>query len=233
VEETLDQRSRHAPAALDGRARRPWLVEFAGTPRAGKTTVIHALEAWLKEDGWRVHLIDEQAAWCPVPNKNSPHFNVWTTCSTICSLVEGRYSNADIVLVDRGLFDALCWMHWHQQRMQPVGMEPDVFEGLVRASKIVVDLIDLVVVMIVDPVYALRRDSAIHPRDEPGAIMNLATLQAINHSIGTMAERCAADFRLQLVDTSGFTETETQSNVEQILRRSLPARAPADAAPEG
>jgi thymidylate kinase len=243
VDETLDRCGRHVPAALDGmppreratarraegvvangqREKRPWLVEFAGTPRAGKTTVIRSLSTWLTRAGWDVHLVDEQAECCPVPSKDNPHFNIWTTCSTICRIVEARYSSADIVLIDRGIFDALCWLEWYHQRGLPPA-EPAVYESV---SKFAIDLIDLVVVMIVDPAQALRRDSAGQPRSEPGTIMNARTLEAINHSIGTVAERCGGDFRLESVDTSGFTQTDTLTHVTRIVHRSRPALAAA------
>jgi hypothetical protein len=246
VDETHDQRGRHPPIALDGRPLeeraaaadvepaegevgngrrqgRPWLVEFAGTPRAGKTTVIGGLSTLLKRDGWHVRLVDEQAGCCPVPDKDNPHFNIWTTCSTICRIVEARYSSADIVLIDRGLFDALCWLEWYRQRGSSA-MAPDAFDNLLLASN-AIDLIDLVVVMIVDPVQALRRDFAVQPRPEPGTIMNAGTLAAINRSIGTVAERCGADFRLESVDTSGLTESDTLDYVRGIVHRSQPAPA--------
>jgi hypothetical protein len=169
-------------------------------------------------------LVDEQAECCPVPSKDNPHFNIWTTCSTICRIVEARYSGADIVLIDRGIFDALCWLEWYRERGLPA-VESDVYESVLRASRFATDLIDLVVVMIVDPAQALRRDSAGQPRSEPGTIMNARTLEAINHSIGTVAERCGGDFRLEAVDTSGFTQTDTLTHVTRIVHRSRPALA--------
>src|SRR5215831_16263584 len=111
-------------AGVDGRSR-PWLVEFAGTPRAGKTTVIRGLTEWLIGDGQRVRVVCEQAPCCPVPSKDHPHFNLWTGARTVCEILEAVYSDADVALVDRGLFDALCWIEWYRQRARLTSTEHD------------------------------------------------------------------------------------------------------------
>lgn len=247
--ETPDPGGWHVPTAIDGPIRdlaatpdeqptngvhgrhTPWLVEFAGTPRAGKTSVIHGLSRSLIDDGWHVHLVSEQAVCCPVPEKDNPHFNVWTVCSTICNILEARYSSADIVLIDRGVFDALCWMEWHRLRAVAVGTEPDDPASLALASKFagglagLTGLIDLVVVMIVDPAQGLSRDGADRPGRQPGTIVNSRNLEAINHSIGAMSARWAGDFRLESVDTSRMSQSDTLTHVKRIVHRARPALA--------
>lgn len=250
MDESPDRRGWSVPSAVDGRPltelgldshehwangvgdrRRPWLVEFAGTPRAGKTSVIQGLSESLTEQGWRVHLVPEQAGRCPVPGKDNPHFNVWTTCSTICRILDGRYSSADIVLIDRGIFDALCWLEWHRLQGQSIGAEPDDHDGLAPPSKFatgltdLTGLIDLVVVMIVDPAQGLRRDAAGRPGHQPGTIVNSRTLESINHSIGSVSARCGGDFRLESVDTSSMSKSDTLTHVKHIVHRARPVLA--------
>src|SRR5262249_57354591 len=99
------------------------------------------------------------------------------------------------------------------------------FDRLLRASTMT-SLVDLVVVMIVDPAQALHRDSPVKPRIEPGAIMNCGTLETINHSIGEVSKRCGGDFRLESLDTSGMSATEALGHVKDIVRRLRPARGP-------
>ena len=93
--------------------RRPVLIEFCGTPKSGKTTSIAALNIFLKRNGFNTEVIHEMAVFCPITNKTHPHFNTWTLFSSLTELIK-HYSNnnVDFILVDRSIFDALCWFNW-------------------------------------------------------------------------------------------------------------------------
>ena len=99
--------------------RRPIVIEFCGSPKAGKTSCISALSMFLRRNGFRVKVLVERASVCPVGNKYDPLFNVWTICSALAELSE-TISNSpkdyDVVILDRGLFDALCWFEWQAAR---------------------------------------------------------------------------------------------------------------------
>src|SRR6266705_538189 len=98
-----------------GSARRPIVLEFAGVPKAGKTSTIGALQAFLKRCGFRVEVVVERASVCPIRDKRHFNFNVWTACTTLSQLLEktqlpGRPEDPDLLIIDRGLFDAICWL---------------------------------------------------------------------------------------------------------------------------
>ena len=38
---------------------KPYVIEFTGTPRTGKTTIIHILEEFFKKGGFTVKIVDE------------------------------------------------------------------------------------------------------------------------------------------------------------------------------
>jgi putative protein kinase ArgK-like GTPase of G3E family len=56
--------------------RRPLVIEICGTPKAGKTTAINALNIFLKRNGFSTSLVHEMAAICPVRNKTDYFFLV-------------------------------------------------------------------------------------------------------------------------------------------------------------
>ena len=60
------------------RQKRPIVIEFSGSPKAGKTSCINSLELFLKRNGYKVRIIQEKASECPVSDKQSPMFNIWT-----------------------------------------------------------------------------------------------------------------------------------------------------------
>ena len=54
--------------------RRPILIEFCGSPKAGKTTTITSLNIFFKRNGFRTKILAERAGICPVIKKNPSIF---------------------------------------------------------------------------------------------------------------------------------------------------------------
>ena len=87
--------------------RKPFMVEFTGTPEAGKTTVITNVSNQLTALGYRVFVLKESAEKLPrqIP-KGTWDANLWMHYQTMSGLLKAKYINADIVLIDRGLVDS-------------------------------------------------------------------------------------------------------------------------------
>ena len=87
---------------------RPFIVEFVGTPEAGKTTSVKMLRRSLEEKGYKVGLVRESAEIVPDMFKTgSSKGNIWMTLKTAQKLYEEINNDRDIVLVDRGVVDIL------------------------------------------------------------------------------------------------------------------------------
>ena len=92
---------------------RPFIVEFLGTPEAGKTTSVKMLRRSLEEKGYKVGLVRESAEIVPDMFKTG---NIWMTLKTAQKLYEEINNDRDIVLVDRGIVDSLAWNYLYAQR---------------------------------------------------------------------------------------------------------------------
>lgn len=95
---------------LHKQARRAFVLELTGTPKAGKTTSVNTLRSFFKECGYRVHLLNERAADCPLPMKGHFFFNAWTTATMLSEVLETYDTDVDLLILDRGFFDALIWL---------------------------------------------------------------------------------------------------------------------------
>lgn len=93
--------------------RQPLAIEFTGLPNSGKTTLIHNLAIDLQKKGFKVQVMQEDAELVPkeIPKKTWIR-NVWITFGQLQSLLELPYSQADIILLDRGYCDALFWANF-------------------------------------------------------------------------------------------------------------------------
>ena len=86
---------------------RPFMVEFSGTPEAGKTTTINAVADMLRENDYKTIILKESAESLPseIP-KGTFDANMWMHFITQSGLISALYSKADIVLIDRGIIDS-------------------------------------------------------------------------------------------------------------------------------
>lgn len=120
--------------ASDQREHRAFIVEFAGMPKAGKTSVIETIrhyfshgpkirvadlptDKWaLRKKGYKVYTPAEGVSLrTPSHLKDDTllDFNIWAGAHAIQQLLEARHDNYhDIVILDRGPWDAGCWLEY-------------------------------------------------------------------------------------------------------------------------
>ena len=89
------------------------IIEFAGLPNSGKTTLINKLSKVLPGDGISVTVVQESAEIVPesIPKKTWDR-NTWTTFHCLQDLVSAKYAGTDVVLIDRSYYDAVFWMDY-------------------------------------------------------------------------------------------------------------------------
>jgi hypothetical protein len=111
----LQERAEAAAAKFRIAARAPIVIEFAGVPKAGKTTTLNHIQAFLRRCGFRVEVVVERASVCPIRDKKHSNFNVWTACTTLAQVLDKtqippRPDDPDILILDRGIFDSIWWL---------------------------------------------------------------------------------------------------------------------------
>ena len=92
----------------------PYMVEFLGTPEAGKTSLIKRLNEEISNT-LSVGVIQESAELVPdIIPKGSIEAHFWMKYLTLSKLLEAKFSSEyDIVLVDRGIIDSLMWNQYY------------------------------------------------------------------------------------------------------------------------
>lgn len=201
--EALAKKARALLPILRGQARRPYIIELAGTPKAGKTSALHVLHRFLKDCGYHVQEMRERAADCPVAMKGHFFFNTWTTTTMIASMIESLESEADVVLLDRGVFDALVWLEAQSREHQVSTRERDVFRDFVLLDRWRA-LTDLTVVLRVDPAEALRRENQDLLIPRAGSIMDAGFLERYNHALDRVQAEMQSQFELVPIDTAAL-----------------------------
>jgi predicted NUDIX family phosphoesterase len=92
----------------------PVFFEFSGSPKAGKSSIIGIVSHFLRRAGFRVGQPAEGASLRLPPDLKDDWlaFNAWTACYALTTILEDSHAGEpdEIVLLDRGLFDACAWM---------------------------------------------------------------------------------------------------------------------------
>lgn len=88
------------------------IVEFTGTPEAGKTTCIKNMINHFNQKGYSVDYIQESAE---IVSQNIPKgsFNshLWMRLHSLEMILSQRHNQSDILLVDRGIIDGIFYTY--------------------------------------------------------------------------------------------------------------------------
>ena len=192
---------------------RPLIVEFSGTPKAGKSTIINSLRLFLARNGFKPSVLVERASTSPIRDKKHPFFNAWTASTTLAQMLEAGQTGGkdDVVIMDRGLYDALAWMRWLENSGKMSTRDREIIDAFITLD-LWVDMIDLVFVMKVTPSEALAREFKDQVTLKGGTIMNEETIRDFNGALDEMLKD-NGDSRFIEVDSTGEGPQDTSYRV--------------------
>lgn len=191
--------------------RRPIVIEFSGAPKSGKTSSINSLMQFLKRNDFNVKVLQEAAGVCPVKDKHSPMFNLWTACDSIRALIgelESDRTKYDVIIIDRGIFDSMCWFEWLLENDKIEKSMKKVMDSFLAMEELT-SYIDIVFVYKATPEKSIEREYANLLTDVLGSIMNPEVLSEYLRAIDSTIEKAKNKkiFRkIEIIDTSDQTQ---------------------------
>jgi predicted NUDIX family phosphoesterase len=210
VKSEIQKRAENLALEFKTKGRKPVVIEFAGTPKAGKTTTLGTLNVFLKRCGFKVEVVIERASVCPIRDKKHGNFNIWTACTTLAQVLEKtqnppRDDDPDVLILDRGLFDSLAWlrMMWKMARIKENELEAaETFLLLPEWQK----RISGVIVLTSSPADAMEREEGDLPVEgTTGSIMNPEMLEKFRANTLEACKRLDGHFRIFQISTSEVT----------------------------
>ena len=191
---------------------RPLFVEFAGTPKSGKSSCIDTVNHFFRRLGYKVLAPTEGAS------KRTPYylkddyvaFNSWSATYALTHILEGRYGTDEyhIVILDRGLFDALAWFELLKQNGDVTPEDCFAIQQFLLVGHWR-ELVDVVFLFQTDPDTSLERENRNKLIEEPGRAMNPDFLQSLNGAYNTTRKQYSDKFsQFFIVDTSQGQSTE-------------------------
>jgi len=202
---------------------KPFIVEFTGTPRTGKTTIVDILNDFFKKGGFKIKVLEEFTNSKRyreefVPDTRSISLierNLLIASEVEANLLSVASNGCDIIIVDRGLFDRLIWM----QRLLDRGeLSSDEFNSYVRHYGPEIEaLINYVVIPYTDPLTSVKRDYHHYYSLEPREHKNEEYIGEYNRALNTCMTLLEGNSLM--LDT---TEIDQQTTGLKVLENLLP-----------
>jgi len=221
MKSVLQQRAEAAASRFREQARRPVVIEFAGLPKAGKTTAVNTIYSFLKRCGFSVKVVVERASVCPIRDKRHATFNIWTASTTLAQLLEytqdpPKPDDPDILILDRGIFDSICWLTLMDRLSRITTADREIAERFLLVEEWR-NRISGVVLMLASPSDALDREQGYLPIEGAGSIMNKEVLERMLETAKECAERLKKMFRIHTINTSAPITKSPQKSCEAAV----------------
>ncbi|MGH8478100.1 MAG: hypothetical protein ACREXK_00615 [Gammaproteobacteria bacterium] len=186
----------------------PIVVEFAGSPKSGKSTNIDVISHFLKRMGFKV--------WAPTEgaSKRTPYhlrrdlvaFNTWALNYAISELLVAYYNidRPHLVILDRGPFDSVAWMGLLKTKKQLSQEEYRIVKHFALHPKWS-SLINQVYLFTCSPDVSLDREHKVTLTRRPGTAMNNAMLTGLLSQYQELHKELK-DYPVTDIDTTSTTE---------------------------
>lgn len=168
---------------------KPFVIEFTGTPRTGKTTIINNLYDFFKKGGFNISLIEEFTTSKYYKENLKSNYNKMSSAERNLAIINEVYkqlenaisSKSEIILIDRSLNDRQIWNYRNFLRGDMTEEQYQTVKD--KYSKISKQLIDFLVILYADPLVSLKRDYTSFLTLEPRSFLNVYNINEFNESL--------------------------------------------------
>lgn len=199
---------------------KPFVIEFSGTPRTGKTTTINNLNDFFKKGGLKTTVIPELTTSDYYKNYLKPLLNKMDILERNKRIMEETYhqieekisANVDIILIDRSINDRLIWNY--RLYKQGIITKEDFSNSLLKYRQLSQKLIDFLVITYANPITSLRRDYNSSLALEPRSFNNLENITELYQCISEIQKELQENVEDSLIiDTTNISTNDTSINI--------------------
>lgn len=187
----------------------PFVIEFGGSPDAGKTTTVGQLYQTFHRNGFHVSTPQEGAQYTQHISRKSPVYNFYTGIYALKEFLDKVYLHSfDLVFLDRGIFDTPTWMRYWAEKGAITEEELETAEKFFL-SRLWTNHITASYYFIADPEIAIERDLKYASTDQLGESTNPESIKSRVRHYKTAFEKLAPLYpQLELIDTTSLSHRE-------------------------
>jgi len=189
-----------------------FVIEFCGTPRTGKTTVLKNLYDFFKKGGFSVNFIEElttskyykEILLLQMKDMPIDELNIAIVREAEKQLREAIAKKDDIILIDRSLNDRAIWNY---RRFARNDMTEEQYRKITEHySAVSRELIDMLIISYVDSQTSLKRDYISSLALEERSFLNKENIdgynQSMEQSMKIFGQSVDSIYRLDTTDVS-------------------------------
>lgn len=200
---------------------KPFVIEFSGTPRTGKTTIINNLYDFFKKGGFDISIIQEftTSSYYKSCDFTSKEFRYQFIMEQVYKQLVGEINKKqDIILIDRSINDRQIWNH---RGFIKQDLSQEYYkEAKEKYSTFSKELIDFLVLTYTDALTAIKRDYNSSLAIEPRSFLNVDNVEEYNNSLLELKDLFNTSVENHLLlDT---TNTSTNDNCISIANEVMP-----------
>jgi len=191
------------------------IIEFAGLPNSGKTTISKALKRSLRQKGVKCIYHPSASSFSHLrPRELGWKYDLWAVSKIFCQLVEFELDDFNTVAIfDRGVYDSLCWLEWFRKKSSHPSPEIKVLQELVRSQRFSGFSYHLHCCAV------SHKEAGKRGKDESGIINrnNFGEFEAIYGDIVSLIGQASPNIHVHRHDTNSVTP----SNLVEVVESSL------------
>jgi thymidylate kinase len=197
-----------------------FVIEFSGTPRTGKTTLINNLYDFFKKGKFKTSILEEfttskyfkEVFKQKYKDSNKLDSNLAIIEETVKQLQDEINTKKDIIIVDRSINDRQIWNYIRYKKND---MDTKMYNELqLKYKEISKELIDVLVITYADPITSLKRDYNSSLALEKRSFLNNENITEYNDSVKDLKELFENSVNsLILVDTSNINMNDLSIKV--------------------
>lgn len=202
----------------------PYVIEFTGTPRTGKTTLIHNLNDFFKKAGFSVAYLEEfttsskykKEIYPKLKDQYKSIINTEIPKYVLQQLKDEIDNRPNIIIVDRSLFDRMIWMD-RLYLKDGVGKEEyDAYNS--QYVPLIKDNIDIIIATYTDSLTSLQRDYMANLSLEERHFLNEQNVNEYNASLVNMEKLAKEeDINLYRFDTTDCSIRELSIQITNTI----------------
>ena len=203
---------------------KPYVIEFTGTPRTGKTTLINNLYDFFKKGGFNIIVLEEfttskrykQEIYPKLKDKYKKVVNTEIPKYVLKELEETIDKEPDIIIIDRSLFDRMIWV---DRLYKKNGMLIEEYNNYIKEYvPIIKQKIDIIISTYTDSLTSLKRDYNANLSLEKRTFLNEQNINEYNNSLLNMKKLSEKEsINLHIFDTTEKSEREVSFEVVDTI----------------
>ena len=195
---------------------KPFIIEFAGPPKSGKTTIIERVKYQIP---YSFTIVREVSLDSPVPKKKTLKYMEWSANTLINKLIFiEEMIKKEIVLVDCGIISQLALLEAFKQSNKVNDKELIFYESIKNHLLLNLKREDLVVYVRLNPEVEIQRIK--HYKFPKGVIINESFLKVFNQSYEKIINNIIEEKSLRVIIVNGNEDPEFNANLvsQEIIK---------------